>query len=225
MDFLASCSIEESQRYSGKLVIPAEDGGKAGKVMLNIVCNDGDRSLLKYVGGNVKCVTYRGKMAGFDIEYFEDMPQGVFHEVELDEFSVTETPKYTGVTTLVRLPDGYCDMRRIYNICKAREDVRVIGGNLLAVDGIRIGRFEGGKEKIAPVFNGVYDSFIEVSLSELGDVTELVKKAKKKMREASKEPKSKKKKENSQETTPKRKTNKISSSFSCLFSESDAEEF
>lgn len=228
MDFLASCSLEESQQYSGKLVIPAEDGGRAGKVMLNIVYEGGDRSLLKSIGGNVKCITYRGEMVGFDEESFEDTPQGVFHEVDLCEFSVKETPKYTGVTTLVRLPDGYCDMRRIYNICKARDDVRVIGGNLLAIDGIRIGRFDGGKDKIAPVFNGVYDSFIEVNLSELGDVTELVKKAKKKMKDATKEPKeskAKKKKEKSQEITPKRKANKISNSFSCLFSESDAEEF
>ena len=225
MDFLASCSLEESQQYSGKLVIPAEDGGKPGKVMLNIVCEGGDRSLLKSIGGNVKCITYIGEMFGFDEESFDDMPQGVFHEVELDDFGVETTPQYDGVVTLVRVPDGYCDMRNLYNICKARSDVRVIGGNLLAVEGVRVGRFEGGKDKIAPVFNGVYDSFLEVGLSELGDVTELVKKAKKKMKDASDEKKPRKKKEKSSESTPKRKENKIVKSFGCLFSNSDEEEF
>lgn len=225
MDFLASCSLEESQQYSGKLVVPAEDGGKPGKVMLNIVCDNGGRDLLKSIGGNVKCVTYRGDMIGFDEESFEDIPQGVFHEVCFSDFSVEDTPAYTGVTTLVRLPEGFCDMRTLYKICNSRPDVRVIGGNLLGVDGVRIGRFDGGKDKLAPVFNGVYDSFIEVGLSELGDLTELVKKAKKKMKDTTKEPKPKAKKEKSQDTTPKRKVNKISTSFSCLFSESDVEEF
>ena len=225
MDFLASCSLEESQQYSGKLVIPAEDGGKPGKVMLNIVCEGGDRSLLKSIGGNVKCITYIGEMFGFDEESFDDMPQGVFHEVTLNDFGVETTPQYDGVVTLVRVPDGYCDMRNLYNICKARSDVRVIGGNLLAVEGVRVGRFEGGKDKIAPVFNGVYDSFLEVGLSELGDVTELVKKAKKKMKDTSDEKKPRKKKEKSSESTPKRKENKIVKSFGCLFSNSDEEEF
>lgn len=225
MDFLASCSLEESQQYSGKLVVPAEDGGKPGKVMLNIVCNGGDKSLLKYIGGNVKCITYIGEMAGFDEDSFENLPQGVFHEVSLCDFDVKTTPKYEGVTTLLRLPEGYCDMRNIYNICKERNDVRVIGGNLLEVDGVRVGRFEGGKDKIAPVFNGVYDSFLEVCLAELGDLTELVRKAKKKLKEPSDENKPKKKKEKSSELTPKRKENKIVKSFSCLFSNSDEEEF
>lgn len=225
MDFLASCSLEESQQYTGKLVIPAEDGGKPGKVMLNIVINGGDRSLLKSMGGNVKCITYTGDMYGFDEESFEDVPAGVFHEVCLEEFSVEETPKYTGVTTLIRLPEGYSNMRNLHSICAQREDVRVIGGNLLAVEGVRVGRFEGGKDKIAPIFNGVYDSFLEVSLGELGDVTELVRKAKKKMKSVSDESKPKKKKEKSSESTPKRKVNSIANAFSCLFSESDAEEF
>lgn len=225
MDFLASCSLEESQQYTGKLVIPAEDGGKPGKVMLNIVCSGGDRSLLKAVGGNVKCITYVGDMHGFNEESFEDVPAGVFHEVNLSDFSVEDTPCYTGVTTLIRLPNGYCDMRNVHSICSKRPDVRVIGGNLLAVDGVRVGRFEGGKDKIAPVFNGVYDSFLEVSLGELGDVTELVKKAKKTMKSVSDESKPRKKKEKSSESTPKRKVNSIANAFSCLFSESDAEEF
>lgn len=225
MDFLASCSVEESQQYSGKLVIPAEDGGKPGKVFLNILCEDGDKSLLKLIGGNVKCITYRGEMIGFDEESFEDVPAGVFHEVMMENFSVDDTPQYTGVTTLLRVPDNYCDMRHLYNICSKRSDVRIIGGNLLGVDGVRVGRFDSGKDKIYPVFNGVYDSFIEVGLSELGDVTELVKKAKKKMKASSDESKPRKKKEKSAESTPKKKQNKIATSFSCLFSESDVEEF
>lgn len=224
MDFLASCSLEESQQYTGKLVIPAEDGGKPGKVMLNIVAPNGGRDLLKALGGNVKCITYTGEMVGFDEESFEDVPQGVFHEVSLEEYEGGYAPQYTGVTTLIRLPDGYCDIRNLYNICTERKDVRVIGGNLLGVEGLRIGRFDGGKEKLAPVFSGVYDSFIEVCLDELGDVTELVRKAKKKMKSSGEE-KPKKRKEKSAESSPKKKSASIANSFSCLFSESDAEEF
>lgn len=224
MDFLASCSYEESQQYSGKLVIPADEG-KPGKVMLNILCKTGDRSVVKAIGGNVKCVTYLGGMLDFDVAGFDSIPDGVFHEVSLEEYESGKAPQYAGVTTLIRLPDGYCNMRHLFNICKSREDVRVIGGNLLGVDGVRIGRFQSGKDKQYPVYDGVYDSFFEVNLSELGNITELVKKAKKKMKTTTDEATPKKKKGKAKETSPKPKVNKVANSFSCLFSENEEEDF
>lgn len=225
MDFLASCSVEESQKFSGKLVVPAEDEGKPGKVMLNIVCRTGDKSLIKHIGGNVKSVTYIGDMMDFDGDQFESMPDGVFHEVCLSEYEEHGAVQYAGVTTLIRVPDGYCNMRHLYDICNERSDVRIIGGNLLGIDGVRIGRFQSGKDKIAPVFNGVYDSFLEVDLSELNDLTELVKKAKKKMKTSSDGESKKKKKGKSKESNSKPRVNKVANSFSCLFNENDEEEF
>lgn len=226
MDFLASCSYQDSQRFSGKLVVPSEDGGKPGKVYLNIVSETDDRSLVQLIKGNVKSVTYTGGMPSFAEEVFEDLPQGVFHEVPLSEFSVTDTPQYKGVVTLVRLPDGYNDMRYLHSICSQREDVRVIGGHLLGIEGVRVGRFDSGKDKLYPVYDGMYDSFLEVGISDLDNLTELVRKAKK---PSSDKPKGSSKpragKKSSEDGNTPRKTNKIATSFSCLFSESDVEEF
>jgi hypothetical protein len=227
MDFLASCSVEESKQYSGKLVVPSEDGGKPGKLMLNVVYDHGTVEDTKVIGGNVKCVTFIGDMIGFDKVTFEGIPEGVFHEVPLSEFSVNTTPKYPGVITLVRLPDGYADMRAVYDMCQAREDVRVIGGNLLGIDGVRIGRFDSGKSKLSPVYSEMYDSFLEVSLSEVGDVTELARKAKKVAKAASDTGKEKKAKSKGDgvKAAPKGSTAKISNSFSSLFGGSSEVDF
>lgn len=226
MELLASCTVEESQKYTGKLVVPSEDGGKPDKVLLNLVIENGDKSDIKRIGGNVKCVTFLGDtVSGFEEESFEDPVNGVFHEVPYADFDVERTPKYHGVVTLVRVPDDYSDMRSLVNICSKRSDVRVIGGNLLAVEGVRVGRYDAGKEKMSPVFNGVYDSFLEVPLADIGSVTELVRKAKKKLDVDSDGKKNRKPKQKSGEPSTKKKVNIFSKSLVDLFDQTEEEEF
>ena len=45
--------------------------------------------------------------------------------------------------------------------------IRATGGNLLEIPGIRIGRYDKGKEKMTSVFNGVYDIYREVDLGDI----------------------------------------------------------
>ena len=69
-------------------------------------------------------------------------------------------------------------MRTLAGLCTRYPSVRVVGGNLLAVEGVRIGRYERGKERMSPVFDCVYDTFVETSLNDLSGIEEKVRKAK-----------------------------------------------
>lgn len=163
---LASCSFEDSKKYRNKLVI--DDGSKKQEeVLLNIVTDDPD-SVLKEGLGSAKCLTTSVRPNYCPKDAFGN----VFHEIPLDEFKGVY--EEDGVVCLVRLPDGFSDMRKAEEICMNSEGfedvehkVRVIGGNLLEIPGIFIGRYDTGKEKMSAVFNGVYDIFREVDLCEL----------------------------------------------------------
>lgn len=215
MEILATCTVEESLKYKGGLKIENE-GGKPDKVSLNIVVTDGDTSILKDINSNVKCITYKGNV---DFEGC-DIPKGkVFKEVSYsDNMKIDETE---GVTTLVRVEKGYSNMRALYDLCKRYSFVRVIGGNLLNIDGVRIGRYDTGKDKGLPVYCDIYDQFLEIPLSEIGNLSEVVKKARKKLNSDASEKKSKSPKE---KKTPAKK-NDIAKSFTSLFSGVEAEEF
>ncbi|MGV3076449.1 hypothetical protein ACEE21_15330, partial [Clostridium baratii] len=54
-----------------------------------------------------------------------------------------------------------------YNLAIKYPRLRFTGGNLLEIPGIKIGRYDKGKEKMSAVFDGVYDMFTEVSLSDI----------------------------------------------------------
>ena len=75
------------------------------------------------------------------------------------------------------LPEGYCDMREVYNLSIKYPRLRFTGGNLLEIPGIKIGRYDKGKEKMSAVFNGVYDMFTEVELADI-EVQRVLSKAK-----------------------------------------------
>lgn len=195
MILLASCTPEQCNNFNGKLVIPNEDNKKPDKVLLNVILEKG-QSIPK----NAYCVTYKGKEVG-DI-----LPEKTFMEVPFDELESVEP--VDGVVTLVRLPEEYCNMRELLNICSSRPDVRFIGGNLLGIDGVRIGRFDDGKEKMSPVFKDIYDSFVEVDLGDLDGLQEIVKKTRKKA-ESTGEKKSKKASKDGNKTPAKKKNSKI----------------
>ena len=215
MEILASCTLEESTKFEGKLLIEGEEGAKPDKVFLNVVVEDGNLSILNNLNSNIKCVTYRG-----DVDFSEvEIPSNkVFVEVD---YPTEEIPHIDGVTTLVRLPDGFSDMRTVFNLCMDNPHIRVIGGNLLNIEGVRIGRYDSGKDKGSVVYNGVYDQFLEAPLSELGNLKDVVKKARKRLESSNGEKRVKSSKE--KKATPKR--NNIAKSFSSLFSNTEEEEF
>lgn len=172
---LASCSYEESKKYRNKLVLVSDDVDtgkgkkkKAEEVLLNIVTDTPDE-ILKSGIGSAKCVTTRVKPTICP----ENLKGNVFYEVDYDRFTGVDCD-VEGVVTLVRLPDGFCDMRKAEELMLGNEayddveaKVRVIGGNLLEIPGVHIGRYDKGKEKMSSVFNGIYDIFKEVTLSDI----------------------------------------------------------
>lgn len=223
MELLASCSLEEAKAVSGKLVLePTEEDGKPIPVKLNIVCYASEVEAIKMIGGSVRCVTFiDNKLPNFD--GFTDL-NNIFHEVSLEELEAGFAYEYPGVTTLLRVPSDYKDMRYLSNLCKQRKDLRVIGGNLLAVEGMRIGRYDTGKEKMSPVFYELYDSFAEVIYSELGNVSELVRKASKKLEGSDGEKKAKKVKVSSDKSGGGKKAI-FTKTLNSLFGEISEEEF
>lgn len=177
---LASCSYEESKKYSNKLVV-ASDGTKKNQeeVLLNIVTDNPDE-VLKGGLGSAKCLSSYVKPSFCPKEYYGN----VFHMVPLEDFKGVEESE--GVVCLVVLPEGYSDMRKVESICLNSEGyydvehkVRVIGGNLLEIPDVYIGRYDKGKEKMSSVYNGTYDIFREVLLSDI-NVREVFSKVSKK---------------------------------------------
>lgn len=227
MEILASCSYEESLKFDGKLVIDGEDGSKPDKVSLNVIVENGDLSLINKLKPCVKCITYKGNV---DFTGIAEDCKNVFYEMPLSEVvdkegSFKDSIVYpNGVTTLVRLPDDYSNMKLVKSLCNSYPTVRVIGGNLLNIEGVHIGRYEVGKDKGSPVYNGVYDQFLEIPLSEIGNLKEVVKKARKKLDSTETEKKSKGSKV-AKEKKAVSKKNEMAKSFSSLFSTIEEEEF
>ena len=219
MEILASCSYDESLNYDGRLIIENEEGEKPDKVSLNVVVGVDETIDLSALKPSVKSVTFLGSV---DLSNVSSEKVKIFNEFSLDEFYALNEPedvKYDGVTTLVRLPDGYCDMKKLYCLNNCFPFIRFIGGNLLNIDKVNIGRYEQGKEKSSPVYNGIYDQFLEMPLSEIGNLKDIVKKARKKLNNKSSEGKSKTPKE---KKTSAKKT-ELSKSFNSLFSDAEEE--
>lgn len=214
MEILASCSYEESIKFDGKLVVEGEEGSKPDKVSLNIVIENGGTSILSTIKPCVKCITlHSGVEIGSEVI---DCKTDIFVEVPLEEAlqNGIEEYKQDGITILIRTSEGYSDMRVLKGLCEKYENVRVIGGNFLNIDGVRIGRYDIGKDKGSSVYNGIYDQFLEIPLSEIGNLKDVVKKARKKLNSPSDS------KQGSSAKVKKvvSKKSDISKSFSTLFS-------
>lgn len=170
MELLASCSLERSKSFNGKLSVEGEDG-KDIRVSLNIVVGDeSEGEVFKGLTGNEKCITFVDKKATVCPKGFEGK---VFNEYSLDTYKGKQDVE--GVVNLLRVPDGYCDMYTLKGICDEDPNIRIIGGKLLNIDGVRIGRFDSVKPVVC---DGVYDTFIEANIDDLSDIKEKVKKAK-----------------------------------------------
>lgn len=214
MEILASCTLEESKKYNGKLVIPCEDKKSPDKVSINVVVDDGDTDVYKGLSGNEKCITFVNEPADFCPT---ELQGNVFNEYTLDDLLNARVKEVEGIVSLVRLEKDYSDMRVLCNYTKKYPNIRFIGGNLLGVEGVNIGRYDKGKDKMSPVFNEMYDTFLEVSLKDLDGIQEIIKRNKKKVSSMSGSTKSKKSKE--------KKVSKRKVAFSNLFGNSEGVDF
>lgn len=192
MELLASCSLEQAKGFNGKLVIPNEDSKKPDKVFLNIEYDESvgtTSEFFKRVStldkNLIKCISFPHGYEGISVP--EEWKGKSFVYTNLDE--VVSNPNYTesdGVISLVKLSDDYQSkkykptLRDLTAVCEQHTNVRFTGGNLLAVEGLRIGRYDTGKDKMSPVYKDIYDTFVEVNLNDLDGLKEIVSKTRKK---------------------------------------------
>lgn len=205
---LASCSYLESKNYKGKLVLVNNDdesSKKSEEVLLNIVTDTPNEVIIGGLG-IAKCVTTRVSPT-----YCPDEMKGdIFRLYNLGEDLSGVMNEVDGVVPLLVLPDGYNDMREIWNLAEKHPKLRFIGGNLLGIPGLKIGRYDKGKEKMSSVFNKIYDIFTEVRLEDI-EVKSVLSKAK---------ARSSSSKSSSKKSVPK---NRKTETFSKLFGGEEAE--
>lgn len=207
MELLASCSLDRSKTFNGSLTIPDEDGKTMHKVSLNVVVGDEtEDEVFSSINKLAKCITFVGKNKA------TKCPEGykgkVFNEYSLEEFHGSNLEPIDGVINLIRLPNNYSHMLTLKMLCAGRDDVRVIGGNLLNIDGVRIGRFDSNKPTVC---NGVYDTFIEADIDDLEGIKEKIKKVK------VVEVKEKKAKEKKEKAPAEKKVSKKVVAFNSMF--------
>lgn len=230
MDLLASCSVDEALSFEGRLVLPNEDSKKPNRVYLNVVvgsdCSYSNEEVfekLSSVDKNVlKSITFmvdEGRLAkdipdAFNEKVFNEYPNELFLS------SNTDPEEYSDIVKLVRVDKDFSDMRYVLNSCKQDKNVRFIGGKLLNIGGVRIGRFDSGKEKMSPYFEDMYDNFVEVELNNLEGIQEIVKKVRKKAKELEGNSKDKKVSKSKSPRKPKRLE-----VFNSLFADNNEDEF
>lgn len=178
MKIIARCSLEEAKKYNGKLIIPTEEGKKPINVGLNLEVTGSE--LKEAMGMVSEFITVNGDLP--EVEIPEKMRGKVFRKVTLAECEEgVICPE--GVVPLLEVRDGY-DMRTLISACEKNKNLRVIGGKLLGIKGINIGRFdvEDKNKKLGIYYDGMYDLFKEVELSDLDNLTEIVKKSVEKLK-------------------------------------------
>lgn len=188
MKILASCDIDKAMGFNGKLVLPNEDEKKPDKVMLNIVvdgcCGYSNEEIFRKASDLgkdiVQCITFKVEEGRFASYVPTEWEGKIFNEYSAGYYDDPNVPVCDKATSLLRLPEGYSNMRVLYDMSKKYPNVRYIGGHLLGIEGIRIGRFDTGKDKMSPVFKDMYDAFVEVDLDDLNGLQEIVKKTRKK---------------------------------------------
>lgn len=204
MVLLASCDLEKSKTFNGKLVLPNEDKKSPDRVLLNVVV-DGENCDDVFTGlsGAEKCVTFIGERKATYCP--SNLSGNVFNQYSLEDLKNGKISSVLGIVDLVKLPDDYSDMRSLLGYCKEYPSVRFIGGNLLNIEGVRVGRYGFADGKAPCVFKDMYDTFLEVDLNDLSGLQEKVKKARSKAEKLKKESKSSGKKRGSGEKKPKEK--------------------
>lgn len=218
MLFLARCSEDEVRGIKGKLIIPSEEGKKDDRVLINLVVPNGDVGVFDRLTGKEYCVTFENTVIDAIPNGLPEAMNGrVFNKVSYDVFSKDPSGYSDSVPLLVELPSDFTDMRVLYDYCMNYPQVRFIGGKLLGIKGLRIGRSDEGKDNMSSVYEGMYDGFVETSLSDLSNIREIVKRVKTKVIEGSDKKVSKAKKEKVV------KPNKKVESFKKLFTEEEVD--
>ena len=220
MLIVASCSLSEAVEVNGRLVTVDEEGNKSDRVLLNVEISESDTDvpemLKKIPKGTVKFFTVDS-----DIAVNTDLP--VFRSYTLKD--ALEKGMKTEYIPLVNVgedfPNANVNMRTLYELSLSHPGVRFIGGRLLALNGISVGRFDEGKSKMSVNYSDVYDNFLEVKLSEIDNLKEIVKKSRKKLEDAEDKPK---KKKVSKEHKPGKASKRVAA-FSNLFSDVEEVEF
>ena len=220
MLIVASCSLSEAVEVNGRLVTVDEEGNKSDRVLLNVEISESDTDvpemLKKIPKGTVKFFTVDS-----DIAVDTDLP--VFRSYTLED--ALENGMKTEYIPLVNVGDDFpnanVNMRTLYELSLSHPGVRFIGGRLLALNGISVGRFDEGKSKMSVNYSDVYDNFLEVKLSEIDNLKEIVKKSRKKLEDAEDNPK---KKKVSKEHKPGKASKRVAA-FSNLFSDVEEVEF
>ena len=191
MQLLASCTLEQAMGFNGKLVIPNEDEKKPDKVFLNVEYSAEDGSVDDFFSkvstlskNTVRCVSFP---VGILSSVPEEWKNRVFIKNTIDEIQQgLNYSEVSGAVDLIHLDADYpskkykATLRDLVSICNEHPSVRFYGGNLLAAEGLRIGRFDEGKDKSSPVFKDIYDTFVEVNLNDLDGLKEIVSKTRKK---------------------------------------------
>lgn len=191
MELLASCNLEQAKGFNGKLVIPNEDERHPDKVYLNIEYHPEDGSeeeFFKKVSdlnkSLVRCISFPSNEVSLKVP--KEWEGRVFIYTDVDTLMDPNYVEIENAISLVHLDADFpsskykLNLKDLVKICENNSSVRFMGGNLLKVEGLRIGRFDEGKEKMSPVFKDIYDSFVEVSLNDLDGLKEIVSKTRKK---------------------------------------------
>lgn len=208
---LATCRLEEYRTLDGRVTCEGE------RVLFDLEFTVSEflenRSVLDDTG--VWCVTVVGwdgieKLPDLVSEKWKDRVyvSGRLGDVERS----VNLP--SGYIFYVKLENGYSNMKELYDVCKKYPNVRVTGGKLLLIDGVRVGRTDEGKDKLNVYMEESYDNFLEVKYSELTDVTVIRSKLKKYDNQSS---------EKKQKPKSTSKPSVIAGSFSSLFGGEDVD--
>ena len=166
MNYLLNCKLDDYDKYCDKKIgvkVTDEDGKeKSLSAKLNLIADRDFKGEYTFNTDVVSCITC--KSAG---DFKCNVP--VFLECSFDSFNgaINAGNRYINredIIFLVSVPDGYKDMRELLSLCNKYPNVRFTGGYLLGVDGLRIGRYDDGKERMSVVFDGQYDAFTEADI-------------------------------------------------------------
>ena len=222
MIVVAGCSLSEAVGVNGRLVTVDEEGNKSDKVLLNVEIKEDDTDVPEKVAqipkSSIKCFTVFGSG-----RVVSDLP--VFRVYTLEEALESIDTEYIPLVKLSNdFPNETYNMRTLYELSVKYPKVRFIGGRVLGIMGIQVGRFDDGKSKMSVNFSDVYDNFVEVRLSELSNLKEITKKSRKKLEDTEEKPKKKKAARVLKEHKPSKAT-KRAEAFSNLFAGVEEVEF
>ena len=148
MSIICKVDYATALKYKG-MNLSTKYNNKKHKVYLKLIGDDFTLTeciALAKVSKNILMVEYQGLQSNSAYEELTENT-GVYvgrvydfgnNITEEDVEKIAEdSPK--GVVPIIKLPDDYKDLYKIYQISKAHPSVRFCGGHLLAIDGVKVG--------------------------------------------------------------------------------------